>query len=140
RQTQDDAKVARINGKSGTVFVPLTAAQAGRGGLRFRIFSQTDGAISVRVNDNKDLNAQATKGWSTVEINVPSGQLHEGENSIALFTKGSGSELGWMQVGGQTAVGDDGAVKFYDAASKSLQLPKDGGMSWYVDVPEKAKL
>lgn len=140
RQTEGGIKVARMTGKSGTVFVPLTAAQAGRSSVRLRIFSKDDGAISVRVNENKDLNAQATKGWATIELTVPPGQLKEGENSIAIFTKGSGAALSWVQVGGAAAVGEDGATKLFDASSKSLTLPKDGGMSWYVAVPEKAKL
>ncbi len=140
RQTEADIKVARISGKSGTVFVPLTAAQAGRNTVRMRVFATTEGAISVRVNENKDLNGQVTKGWSTVELPVPAGQLKEGENSIAIFMKGSGGGLAWLHVGGQAAVGEDGATRFYDAGSKSLVLPKDGGMSWYVSVPDKAKL
>ncbi|HEX5061656.1 MAG TPA: sulfatase-like hydrolase/transferase [Kofleriaceae bacterium] len=140
RQQEGDIKVARITGKSGTVFVPLTAAQAGRNTLRFRLFAQDAGAVSVRVNENKDLNGQLTKGWSTVELTVPAGQLKEGENSIAIFTKSSGSELAWLQVGATAAVGEDGAVKFYEPGSKSLTLPKDGGMSWFVAIPEKAKL
>jgi arylsulfatase A-like enzyme len=122
------------------VFVPVTAAQASRNTLRFRIFSQADGALSIRVNENKDLNAQATQGWSTVEVSVPPGQLKEGENSIAIFTKSSGSALSWLHVGGVAPLSDDSVVKFYDATSKSLQLPKDGGMSWYVHVPAKGRL
>ncbi|HTL36202.1 MAG TPA: sulfatase [Kofleriaceae bacterium] len=140
RQTHEDAKVARLTGKNGTIFVPLTAAQAGRGTIRFRLFSDADGALSIRINDNKDVNAQATKGWTTVELSAPAGQLHEGENSIAIFTKGSGAELAWMQVGGEAPVGDDGAVAFYDPTAKALQIPQNGGMSWYVQVPANAKL
>jgi hypothetical protein len=68
RQTEGETKVARISGKSGTVFVPLTAAQAGRNTLRFRAFATQDGAVSVRVNENKDINGQLAKGWSTVEL------------------------------------------------------------------------
>ncbi len=140
RQTEGDTKVARMTGKTGTVFVPLTAAQAGRNTLRLRAFATDDGALSIRVNENKDINGQLTKGWSTVELAVPPGQLVEGENSIAIFTKSSGTALGWLQVGGKTAVGDDGATKFFDTGAKSLLLPKDGGMSWYVVVPEKGRL
>ncbi|HEY5948791.1 MAG TPA: sulfatase-like hydrolase/transferase, partial [Kofleriaceae bacterium] len=140
RQQEGEVKVARITGKSGTVFVPLTAAQAGRNTLRIRAFAQDDGAVSVRVNENKDLNGQLTKGWSTVELQVPAGQLKEGENSIAIFTKSSSTSVAWLQVGAQAAVGEDGAVKFFESGSKSLVLPKDGGMTWFVAVPEKAKL
>ena len=140
RQKEGEVKIARINGKSGSIFVPLTTAQAGRNTLRLRAFASGDGALSVRVNENKDLNAQLVKGWSTVEIPVPAGQLKEGENSIALFTRSSGVGVAWLQVGAQTAIADDKTIKFFDAGSKSLVLPKDGGMSWYVLVPEKAKL
>lgn len=140
RQTEGNVKVARMTGKSGTIFVPLTAAQAGHNTLRIRVFASADGAVSVRVNENKDLNGQLTQGWSTLELSVPAGQLKEGENSIAIFTKSSGSAVAWVQVGAGGAVGDDGATKFYDTASKSLVLPKDGGMSWYVSVPAKGRI
>lgn len=139
RQQEGEVKVARLTGKTGTVFVPLTSAQASSNKLRMRVHSPGDGALSIRVNENKDLNAQVTTGWSTLEIDVPAGQLVEGENSIALFTRHAGTALAWLQVGG-TPVGDDGAVTFFDNPSKSLVLPKDGGMTWFVAVPDKARL
>jgi arylsulfatase A-like enzyme len=140
RQSEGETKVARISGKSGTVFVPLTAKQASRGTLRLRAFTHSAGAVSVRVNENKDINGQLTDGWSTLELKVPDGQLKEGENSIALFMKGSGTEVAWLQVGGETAVADDGGTKFFDSGSKSLVIPKDGTMTWFVSVPDKARL
>lgn len=140
RQSEGGTKVARINGKSGTVFVPLTAAQAGRNTLRIRAFAAADGAISVRVNENKDINGQLVKGWSTIELPVPPGQLKEGENSIAIFTRTADVGVAWLHVGGANPVGEDGATRFYDTGSKSLVLPQGGGMSWYVVVPEKGRL
>ena len=140
RQTEGDVKVARLSGKTGTVFVPLTAAQAGRGTVRARIFSPGEGSLSLRVNDNKDINASFPAGWSTVEVTVPAGQLKEGENALALFTKPAEIALAWMQVGGAAALGDDGAVGFYDAGKKALVVPKDSAMSWFVMVPDKAKV
>jgi arylsulfatase A-like enzyme len=140
RQQEGEVKVARITGKSGTVFVPLTAAQAGRNTIRFRTFATASGAVSVRVNENKDLNGQLQEGWSTVELTVPPGQLKEGENSIAIFSKSSGTALAWLQVGAQAAVAETGAAKFFEPTSKSLVIPKDGGMTWFVAVPDKAKL
>jgi arylsulfatase A-like enzyme len=140
RQTQDDIKVARITGKSGTVFVPLTAAQAGRNTIRMRVFARGEGAISLRVNENKDINGQLTQGWSTIELTAPAGQLKEGENSLAIFTKSAGAAVAWIHVGATAAVGEDGATKFFDTGSKSLLVPKDGGTTWYVAVPANAKL
>ena len=140
RQTEGEVKVARLTGKSGTVFVPLTAAQAGRPKIRLRAFAKADTTVSVRVNDNKDLNGKLAAGWSTVELTVPAGQLKDGENALQLFMKSSGVELAWLQIGAATPTADDGATAFYDAGKKALILPSDGQMSWYVAVPAKAKL
>ncbi len=140
RQTEGDVKVARMTGKSASVFVPLTAAQAGRPTVRVRVFSKEDGALSVRVNDNKDINANLVKGWSTVEVAVPAGQLKEGENGLSMFAKPSEAAVAWIQIGGAAPVGDDGQTAFYDAGKKALMLPKESTLSWYVMVPDKAKL
>jgi len=140
RQTEGDVKVARIAGKTGTVFVPLTAAQAGRAKVRLRAFASSDTTVSLRVNDNKDVNGKLARGWSTVELGVPAGQLKDGENALQLFMKSSGVALAWLQIGGATPVDDDGQVAFYDPSRKALILPKDGQMSWFVAVPDKAKL
>jgi arylsulfatase A-like enzyme len=140
RQTEGDVKVARIVGKSATLFVPVTAAQAAKGTVRVRIHSDKDGTLSMKVNDGKDINGKVTSGWSTVELTVPSGQLKEGENSLALFNKASGAEIAWVQIGGDAPVGDDGATKFYDAGGKSLAIPAGGAMTWFVAVPDRAKL
>ena len=111
RQAEGDIKVAKLTGKSGSIFVPLTAAQAGHATVRLRAFAGDDGTVSLRVNDHKDINGKLTKGWSTVELTVPAGQLVEGENSLTLFGEASGVELAWLQVGAQAPVGDDGSVR-----------------------------
>lgn len=140
RQLDGDLKVAKLTGKTATVFVPLTAAQAGRNVVRVRIKQAEAGTLSVRVNENKDINVQVAAGWSTVEIPVPEGQLKEGENAIQLFAKSSGNAVAWLQIGGKTAVGDDGDTTFYDPAQKALVIPKDGQLSYFVMTPEKARL
>nr|HEX4318733.1 sulfatase-like hydrolase/transferase [Kofleriaceae bacterium] len=137
RQTDGDVRVARIAGKTATVFVPLTASQAGGRTLRMRVHADSSGTLSVRINDGKEINSKLASGWQTVEL--PSSDLGAGENSIALFAK-PGLELAWMQVGGDVPVDDSGDTAFYDAASKSLAIPKAGAMSWYVAVPDKTKL
>jgi len=140
RQTEGEVKVAKMTGKSASVFVPLTSAQAGRPTVRARVFSKEDGALSLRVNENKDINAALVKGWSTIEVAVPAGQLKEGENQLSMFAKPSEAAIAWIQVGGATPVGDDGQSSFYDAGKKALVLPKDSALSWYAMVPDKAKL
>src|SRR5262249_29816453 len=128
--------VARMTGKTATVFVPLTGAEAGRNTIRVHAFAKDDEPISVRVNDNKDVNGKLTKGWSTIDLAVPAGQLKEGENALSLFAKHDGLELGWMQIGATSAAPEDSASKIFDAGSKTLVIPKDGGMTWFVAVPE----
>ncbi len=140
RQSEGTTKVARIRSKTATVFVPLTAAQAGRSMVRARFHTKEAGTLSVRVNENKDINKQIAAGWSTVDVEVPAGQLVEGENSIQLYLKGSGAALAWLQVGASAKLTDEEAVTFYDPAQKALLVPKDGQMSWFVSVPDKAKL
>ena len=98
---------------------PRSAAQAK---IRLRAFSGGDGTVSLRVNENKDINGKLARGWSTVELTVPAGQLKEGENALQLFMKSSGVELAWMQIGGAAPVGDDGAAAFYDAIAAELGL------------------
>jgi arylsulfatase A-like enzyme len=140
RQTEDNIKVARMTGKAASVFVPLSAPQVGRATVRLRVWSKGDNALSLKVNENKDINSKIEKGWSTVEVTVPAGQLREGENALGLYMKSSGAELAWIQVGATTPVGDDGQVTFFDAGKKALVVPKGGAMSWYVMVPEQARL
>ncbi len=138
RQKDGDIPVAKLTGKTASVFVPLTAAQSKRGLIRVRMKSEAAGAVSVRVNENKDINVQAAAGWQTLELKVPEGQLKEGENGIQFFMASSGSSVAWIQVGGESAVGDDGAIGFYDGGSKALVLPKGGGSTYYAYVPDKA--
>ncbi|HEY1558936.1 MAG TPA: sulfatase [Kofleriaceae bacterium] len=147
RQTEGDVKVARIVGKSGSMFVPLTAAQASRNSLRLRVFAADHGTLSVRVNEHKDINGKYDSGWSTVELSVPAGELVEGENQLALFAKQSGLEVAWLEAGADSSVrGPESSVPgaratvFYDPDTKALQLPKAGGMSWFVAIPDKTKL
>lgn len=140
RQTQGDVKIARLTGKTGAVYVPLTAAQAGRPKVRLRAFTATATTVSLRVNENKDIHGDLAEGWSTLELDVPAGQLREGENMLQLFLKASGIELAWLQVGAETPLADDASTAFYDPAGKALMLPGDGQMTWYVAVPDKARV
>jgi arylsulfatase A-like enzyme len=142
RQDEGGVKVAKMTGKSATVFVPLTAAEVARPVVRLRAFVGDDSNVSIKVNDNKDINGKLTKGWTTIELPVPADQLKEGENAITLFAKKS-LELQWLQVGGSAAPpssDDAAATRFYDPQAKALVLPKQQSMSWFVAIPDKAKL
>lgn len=139
RQTEGDKKVAVMNGKSARVDVPLTADELrGNPVVRVRVHAGAAQAFSVRVNGNKDVNAQLGEGWQTVELAPPAGQLKEGENELLFFAGGSGLAVEWIQVGG--AAPGDGAATFYDTDAKELLLPEGGGMAWYAVVPERGRV
>lgn len=140
RQTDGSVKVAKLTGKEASVFVPLTKEQAGRGTVRVRIDARIDSTLSLSFNDNekKQITKKIAKGWQTVEFETTAGQLVEGENTIRLASNNSGQQVAWIQVGAKTAVGDDGAVGFFDG--KALTIPDDASMTWYAMVPEKARL
>ncbi len=139
RQTEGDVKVARLVGTSGRVDIALTAEQLATGQVvRVRAHHGAGGAISVRVNENGDVNGQLQAGWNTVELTIPAGQLKVGENQLQFFVRSAGLTVEWIQVGG-TAPGD-GATRFYDSGAKALVLPEGGAMAWYAFVPDKGLL
>ena len=140
RQKDGELTVAKLTGKNASVFVPLTAAQARRGTLRMRVKATEAGAISVRINDNKDINGTLPEGWSTLELAIPSDQLKDGENAFQFFMKSPGDSVAWIQIGGDAPVADDGATQFYDSSAAALVLPQGGAMSWFVVVPPNGKL
>jgi arylsulfatase A-like enzyme len=142
RQTHETAKVAKMIGTSGTVVVPLTAADIANPTIRVRAFNDKAEArpFSVRVNGNKDVNATLAPGLATAELAIPAGQLKEGENELLFFVGGgAGLDVASIQIGGAAAAPDDAAT-FWKADTKELVLPAQGGLAYYVLVPDKAKV
>jgi arylsulfatase A-like enzyme len=141
RATDGSVKVAKMNGRQASVFVPLSKEQAQRGVVRLRVHSKADGWISLQINGNekKEIKGKAAKGWATVEIEAAS-QLVEGENSIQISAKDSGATVAWIQIGAKTSVAEDGSVAFYDTTAKALTIPQDSAMTWFVVVPEKGRV
>ena len=140
RQTQGTAKVAVMTGASARLDVPLAGAEASADPVvRVRAFSTEARAFSIRVNGSKDIAGQVTEGWNTIELKPPGGLWKEGENELLFFTRGSGLAVEWVQVGG-TAPADGTATRFYDAGAKALSLPDGGGLTYYLQIPDGAKL
>ncbi len=140
RQTQDSTKVAIMTGASARVDVPLSPAElAGEPVVRVRTFSAAARAFSVRVNGNKDVAGEAPAGWGVVELKPPAGQFKEGENELLFFTRGPGLVVDWISVGsGQPT--EATMTTFYDPGAKALVLPEGGGLSYFVQVPEGARV
>lgn len=141
RQTRAGKKVAVMGGKTAALQIPLTSAQAKGATLRMRVHNGNDRALTVRVNgkQKQEITRQMKAGWSTVVLELPGDAVRVGENQILIFTgKGEPMALEWLQVGG----GDPGeaAPALYDTGKKSLVLPENGGLVYYVMVPEKGLL
>ncbi len=139
RQSEGDVKVAKLTGTSGRVDVVLEADHlAGNAVVRVRAHHAKGGAISVRVNENADINGQLQPGWNTIELPVPAGQLREGENQLQFFVRSAGLSVEWLQVGG--AAPGEAAATFYDGNAKALVIPDGGAMVWYAFAPDKARV
>lgn len=133
RQQSGELRVAKMTGKTASVFFPLTAAQAASQTVWIRANAARDQAFTVQIGDQK-LNSKLTPGWATVSLPT-NGLLKEGENGLTLFAGDAGIEVEWIAVG--AAAPAEGATKFYDATAKALVLPDGGSMAWYVTIPEK---
>jgi arylsulfatase A-like enzyme len=133
RQQSGELHVARMTGKTGSIFFPLTAAQAASQTVWIRANATRDQAFTVQLGDQK-LNGKLTPGWATVSLPT-NGLLKEGENGITLFAGDAGIEVEWIAVG--AAAPAEGSMKFYDATAKALVLPDGGSMAWYVTIPDK---
>ncbi len=142
RSERDGKKVAIMDGKTGRIDVPLTAAQAsGSPTFRMRVHNEAAKALSLRINGDQkqEISQQMTAGWSTVSVTVAEGLLKEGENEILIFTgKGKPTALEWVQIGGKTS-GDE-APELYDPGKKSLILPEAGGVVYYAMIPKNGRL
>ncbi|MBK7536697.1 MAG: sulfatase-like hydrolase/transferase [Myxococcales bacterium] len=133
KQRSGELSVARMTGKTGSVYLPLTAAQAATQTVWIRANAAREQAFTMQVGDQK-LNGTLAAGWSTVS--VPTGALlKEGENGVTLFAGDAGIEVEWIAVG--AAAPPDGSLRFYDATAKALLLPDGGSMTWYVMIPDK---
>ncbi|HUH04183.1 MAG TPA: sulfatase-like hydrolase/transferase, partial [Kofleriaceae bacterium] len=137
RNVQVEGKAAStIEGSTGRLSVPLTAAQAS-GDITMRLHTHNAQArrVGVRVNgqQKKEVTVELAAGWTTAELTIPDGAFRAGDNEILLFgSKGAPMSMAWMQLGGQPG---EVSTALYDAAAKALVLPQDGGLAYYAMVP-----
>jgi arylsulfatase A-like enzyme len=145
RLVEDGKKVA-LPGTSAVLEVPLTASQASTPNLTFHLKSPAKQTIRATANGKASAAvplAGPEAGWQTVTVKLPAGALAEGENKITLTFAQSGTIAGqkgsaaveWIQVGG-TAPDAEPML----ADDKGLVLPKDGGLAYYVQVPDGGSL
>lgn len=130
-------EAATIDGSTGRLNVPLTAAQAtGPVKVRMRVHNEAARRVGFRVNGDKskETTVELEAGWTVAETTVPEGAFRAGDNEVLLFTsKGAPMSIGWMHIGGEAG----GEVQTEIAKSDALLLPEGGGLAYYVIVPDK---
>ena len=139
KQTVDGKRVG-VADKYASFEAPLTAEQAAAGTITLRVKSASKRALEIKPNGKTGATAQLVEGWQTVSAALPN--LIAGENRIQLVSggKGEGIAVEWIQLGAAAPAGVDDAPAFWDAKEKALVLPENGGLAYYVAVPEKGRL
>jgi len=137
RQHVGGVPAARLARVRAAVHVPLSAAQAARGTVRVRAYGT--GTLWLGANGQRPVRGQLDGGWSTVDFTLPAGQLAAGENTLELVSGAPGVAVAWLQIGADEPL-EARADLAYDAARQALAIPRYGRMSWYVLVPDRARL
>ena len=141
----DDRRVAIIGRNSGRLDVPLTPEQvAAPRTLRIRVHSDRERNLALQLNGRGEvaMTRPISPGWSTIEFAIPDGLLQPGENELQLSAgKGARLAVEWLHIAAQ------GSGEFDPAAwpapahdTRSLALPRQGGLSYHVMIPEQGRL
>lgn len=151
-----DGVKAALASATARLDVPLTTGQAAPQGGEHSIFLRVKALVasSVKIGAGKAASpAVALKpGWQVVEIKLPGGSLHAGENALTLTFAQVGSwpvpgspapvkaaaAVDWLQVGGSAPPADFTPPKLSDGSK--LQVPGGGALYYYVAVPRGGAL
>lgn len=140
-QSQGDIKVAKLSGKTASMYLPLTAAQKSATVLRVRTFADAAQSITVKINGGKDQNLELAAGWVTTEVKADN--FKEGENELILFMGQPNVAVAWVEIGSDAIASGDGDAAQTLAPSfdgTSFNINSGCGMAWYATVPDKGLL
>ncbi len=140
RLVEDGKKVA-LAATQAWLEVPLTSAQAKPGTITLHLKSPARQTVRASIQGKQSPAMPLSVGWQTVTVTLPAGALVEGESKILLTFAQSGllgglktsAAVEWIQVGGTVPTSDDAPPV---PTQSALTLPKDGGLVYYVQVPE----
>lgn len=138
RKEREGTPIATLTGKSGSLEVPISEAQAsGTSTIRLRLYADAAGHMSIRVNGDKknEVTAEFPEGWSVAEATLPEGALEAGENEIGFFSSRKDLDVAWIQIGG-AAAGETVPAMHEDGALVLGEI----GFSYYVMVPKDGKV
>ena len=108
------------------VFVPLTAAQAAtQHGADPRVLEATSGALSLKVNDNKDINGKLDDRLVDGRARGPGGPAARRARTRSRSSRSrAGTAVAWIQVGAHDAGRRRRRVQFYDPAQQEPDDPE----------------
>lgn len=116
-----------------SLLVPLAEDQAGATAIHLRVHARAGDRVQVGAGGRSVAVTTSDGGWQTLSFPLGPGRLRPGINELGLQTSDRVA-VAWVQVGGdvQAAV-----PRWIDGA---FELPEQGGLAWYVQVPEDAEL
>jgi len=159
RVALDGTKVALAQAAS-RLMVPLTAAQAapskdagGGPSIWLRIKALSPSSLKIAAAGKSSAAVALVPGWQVIEVKLPAGALHAGENSLSLTFANVGTfpiggaagpvkaaaAVEWLQIGG-TAPPADFALPRLVAPGNKLQVPGGGSLYYYVYMPHGGAL
>ncbi len=136
----DGRKVAVMKGVAG-IHVPMHAEHiANSQSLRMRVYSETEGAVTIRFNGDRkaEVNLPVQTGWSTISAPIAKGLFTRGNNEVLLFTRrGAKLAVEWFTLG-NTAAETPWALRAQK--DKTLEIPRNRSLTYYVMVPKAGML
>jgi choline-sulfatase len=144
-QKEEGRRVALANRTVTWVNFPLTQEQAGARILSIRLLSPGAQGLRVLVNKTRLDTAKISSGWQTVSLSIPPGAIRSGENRLELSwgntgrigKKNASAAVEWIAIGPKTL---SDATSLEVLIDGKLNLPKAGGVAFYVSPYKGAKL
>ncbi|MCS6912006.1 MAG: sulfatase [Myxococcales bacterium] len=146
----EDGRPVALAQTTARLDLPLSAEQAQAQRLWLRLKVQSRSSVKVTAADKTAAPVALAPGWQTVEVPLPPGSLHAGENELVLtfaqsgrFSMPGGTSLRaaaaveWIQVGGEPPA-DTAAPPLVDGGR--LVVPSGGGLAYYVHIPDGGAL
>lgn len=147
-----DGAMAALAQASARLQVPLSASHAAGSSVWMRVKVQAPSSVKLGAGGKATAAIPLKPGWQTVELKLPPGALHAGENALAFTFAHVGSwpvagspapvraaaAVQWLQVGGKEPPAEYLPPRLTDGTK--LIVPADSALHYYVYVPRGGAL
>ncbi len=132
--------------------VPLSVAQAASGSLWLRVKVLAPSSVKLAAGGKASPALPLKPGWQTIEVKLPAGALHAGENALSFTFAHVGSwpvpgspaplraaaAVHWLQIGGKEPPADYVPPRLSEG--NKLLIPGDSALHYYVYIPRGGAL